>query len=260
MAAPKCFSRTEKTSMASLIEPYFIVWAVGAYIGACLGGKTCGHYFIMILPPFCLVGGRCVSTLFDIINYETKSLSDISRKYLKVFLVTAITLQLALPVIYYAFKRDVLGYYMRGAVDAQNPLPRALRDLAEYIKGNSGERDKIFVWGYYPEIYELANRRPASRYFNCNGLTGLIPWANAAPDIDTSKSIIPGSWKILIEDLKKNKPLYIIDTSPGGYRAYGKYPIVKYKDLSDLVNERYVPAKEFYDENGNISFRVFKRN
>ena len=260
MAAAKFFSRIEKAGMAALIEPYFIAWGLGAYAGTCLGGKTCGHYFIMILPPFCLIGGRCISELFAILNSETKSLPNISRKYLKAFLVTAIALQLTTPVIYYAFKRDVAGFYLKGADAVRNPLPKPFDELAAYIRDKSDEKEKIFVWGAYPEIYEEAGRRPASRHLSCIFLTGLIPWANVAPDIDTSESIIPGSWKTLIEDLKKNKPLYIIDTSPGGYRAFGKYPIVKFKDLFDFMNERYVLDKEFYNEYGNLSFKVFKRN
>jgi hypothetical protein len=161
--------------------------------------------------------------------------------------------------MYYAFRRDVLGFYLKGADTSRNSLPKPLDELVTHIRDNSKEDEVIFVWGYYPEIYEAAHRRTASRYVVSIFLTGLIPWSNAAPEIDTAGSIVPGSWKNLMEDLKKNRPIYIIDTSPGGYRAFKKYPISKFKDLFDLVNERYVLDKEFYNEQGNVSLRAFKR-
>jgi hypothetical protein len=132
--------------------------------------------------------------------------------------------------------------------------------LTEYIIKNSSEHDKILIWGFYPQIYILANRMPATRYTYCNFLTGMITRSNAQPFIDTPENIVPGTWKIFIDELGRNRPIYIVDTSVGNHYGYGIYPPDKFPDLNNFLKENYIIEKEFFTEEGVISFRLFKRN
>lgn len=190
-----------------------------------------------------------------------KNNSNASNKYsLKIFFITVIVLSIVCPLV-----RSVLW---RSQTKAPYSTSQDLILLTEYIKSNTNANDKIFVWGWYPDIYVLTKRDPASRYIYRNFLTGLIPTVNADPNIDTSKLIIPGSWQIFMEEIKKNMPRYFVDTSPGDHKLYGnappgkfyqKYPPDKFSQLSIFLKENYVVVKEFFSEKGTLAFNVFKR-
>jgi hypothetical protein len=68
--------------------------------------------------------------------------------------------------------------------------------LLDAIREHSSPEEPIFVWGYYPELYVLAPRPPASRYSNTNYLTGMLPWENHQPGVDTSEHVVEGAWDL----------------------------------------------------------------
>ncbi|MBZ0265681.1 glycosyltransferase family 39 protein [bacterium] len=113
--------------------------------------------------------------------------------------------------------------------------------------------EKSWVWGFAPEIYVYAERDCASRFINANYLVGLVPWVNAAPDIDTSPMIIPESWNMLMSDLQKTPPALIIDAASAGYQFWGKYPISNYRQLYRYIEKHYADAGS-YDE-----FKIYLR-
>lgn len=45
---------------------------------------------------------------------------------------------------------------------------------------------------------------------------------------------------MLMSDLEKNRPLYIVDTAPAHFHEYGKYPLLNYPLLVDYVDKNYV--------------------
>lgn len=129
---------------------------------------------------------------------------------------------------------------------------------AKYIPCNSQSSHKIFVWGFFPTAYVLSRRDPASRYSYCTFMTGLIPWVNNVPDVDTDRWIVPGTKETLIKDLQKNKPIFIVDTSPGNYLWFRKYPIGKFLNLNRFVKSYYLLDKKVTDEKGKVHFRVYR--
>ena len=126
-----------------------------------------------------------------------------------------------------------------------------------YIHKNSKQSDKIFVWGFDPRLYVYAKRDPATRYSDCCYITGLIPWVNAYREINTDKWIVPGSMDILLYELRKNKPIFIIDTSPGNIAGFGKYPIKRFPELHKFVNQYYSLKKEFKNINGQTFLNIY---
>ncbi len=65
--------------------------------------------------------------------------------------------------------------------------------VADYIKKEVQDSEKIFIWGYEPLVYALSDRRPASRFIFDYPLS-VIEWNK------TKRR------RICIEELKKNKP------------------------------------------------------
>ncbi|GAB5560389.1 MAG: hypothetical protein SynsKO_20360 [Synoicihabitans sp.] len=129
--------------------------------------------------------------------------------------------------------------------------------ISAWMKNQSTPDDRIFVWGFNPDIYHYTDRLPASRFVYCTFQTGLIPWTNTAPEIDTSYAIVPGAMKTLLEDLRKNSPRFIIDSSVGPHRLFQKYPIENYPELMDWMETHY--AEVHPDKWTGHGFRVFVR-
>lgn len=269
----------KKIDKKLLIDLYIISLGLSAYIGASYTGRSFGHYFIMILPAFCLIGARFIQELCELINTHRES--KFAGKLIKVILIITITTGFMWPATR-SFRKKLarimklhsyLNRYKFNTVysDLKNggaflypqkimPLKeRELYDISRYLISNSGSNEKIFVWGFYPEIYISTGRRPASRYTYCNFLTGLLPWVNTDKDTDTANTIVPGSWDIFMEEMKKNMPLFIVDTSLGDHRYYGKYPIGKFDRLLKFIQDYYRPEKVLFDYKGQPSFLLFKR-
>jgi len=209
------------------------------------------------------VAGKAILHLFDSVGFFASlgrarkrfiALSTlIFKTLLVVFLLCSIFLTLSRYLDRLRFWKIFLDYHKRYTC-----ILREVNLLTEYIKKNSTEHDRIFVWGFAPEFYVLTDRSPASRYIQTNYLTGLIPWVNCDPNIDTAYAIVPGAWEIFMREMNQNRPLFIIDTSIGNYACYAKYPPHKYKYFADFLNENYTVAK-VSDERVNLRFRLFKR-
>jgi len=139
--------------------------------------------------------------------------------------------------------------------------------LGDYIREHSETEDRLFLWGYLPKAYYFSKRRPASRFVFTQFLTGSSPkthgmdfdpekpaswpsvWKRLALEIsdrdpplqvyDTSEYIVAGAWDLLMADLEKNKPLFIIDTAPANINRYGKYPLEKFPRLHEYIQRNY---------------------
>jgi hypothetical protein len=258
----KGFYKAKRMDRELVIDWYLIFWCISSYVGVCYSGRNFGHYYIMLLPPLCLAGGRMVFYLRDLWNSATEhygrkyNIPQFYRLVIKMLLplVVASSILDPLELFYNRLKgwRVLLGKLRQGPLIADE---YEFRELSQYIKQNSNEHEKILVWGFAPEIYALADRMSASRYIYSNYLTGFIPWVNK----DTSYAIVPGAWDIFMREMNKNKPIFIIDTSVSGYRRYGKYPPEKFKRLFAFLKENYTVDTEFRVGKTGQMFRLFKR-
>ncbi|MDB6115250.1 MAG: hypothetical protein JWQ62_2195 [Lacunisphaera sp.] len=230
-------SSREKTTNAPLV--FVAVWSLAALAGAASGGRDFQHYTIQFLAPFCLGAGLVLSRL------GARPQSGTQTRLLRAGAI------LLLGLVAY----DAL----RAAARARHrtlPEEPSLR-VSTYIREHSAARDKIFVWGYQPEIYLLADRRPASRFLYASVLTGLVPWTNGARDRDTAYAIVPGTMEILLRDLNASKPEFIVDCSAGPNRFWEKYPLDKFPALNAFVRAHYrqQDSQQFVPQ----GFRLFQR-
>jgi hypothetical protein len=207
----KSFADHKGVDRKLLIDWYLIFWAVFAYISAAYSGRHFGHYYIITLAPLCLICAATVHILFDASDSRLMPASHkhtsagLNKSFSKIFLIVTVFLGLFSPLRLYASR--IRQWRVRWQKDARkDSLSQPLYELSEYIKLNSGRQEKIFVWGFSPEIYVLTDRMPAARYTHCNFLTGMIPWTNWQPGVDTSNMIVPGAWKIFMEEIERNKP------------------------------------------------------
>ncbi len=105
----------------------------------------------------------------------------------------------------------------------------------------------IFVWGYAPLFYYYFYKEcrvlPASRFVLPQASTaGYIPGneSQMSGSFDSGKYIIQKHRNLLIEDLTKNTPSLIIDTSESNFHNWKRYPLSTFKELNEFIQKNYV--------------------
>jgi hypothetical protein len=222
------------------------LWFLFGWFGASYSGRNFGHYFIQIIVPACLLTAWAGIDAWRALAARRKRWQG--RPDLAVAgraaLAAALVVGLLMPLV--RFGGEIAGRTLW----EHRPMPRERARLLEAIRERTAPDEAIFVWGYYPELYVLAPRRPASRYSNTNYLTGMLPWENHQPGVDTSAHVVPGAWDILITELEAARPPLIVDTAVGDHRWYAKYPIASFPRLSDFLERHYVQVEVVDDGRG----------
>ncbi len=222
-------------------ECYLLLWCGTSLAAAMASGRSFDHYFIQCFPPFAWMAAWVPGWIAA--QWKTSPLSAATR-------ALGVIALLGLAV-------TVLWTPLAARRVAQPPLDPALR-LSAFIESHSAPDDKIFVWGYNPDIYLYAKRSPATRFLYCTFHTGLIPWTNLDPAKDTTYAIVPGAMDALLADLTRSQPAFIVDCGVGPHRRFSKYPLQKFERLRDYVDAHYVEVDPTrYQAQG---FRVFMRS
>src|SRR5262249_56132713 len=99
------------------------------------------------------------------------------------------------------------------------------------VKARTRRDDHIFVWGWFPALYEAADRCPSTRFVYTHVHAGANQKGGQL------NHNVPEAWDMLMHDLEGAPPAYILDTSPGGY-SYD-YPPEQYPRLWTFMAPRY---------------------
>lgn len=200
-----------------------------SFIPISLGGRFFAHYFLMNLPGLCLLAASSFEHLFA---------NDFPRARRAILL--ALTLfppllflgvSLAMPVV----KR------WEGLI-----VPDFER-LGARVAMLTTRDERIFVWGWAPEIYVFSGRLPAARFVFTDVLSGRIPGSAKEEAITQSyqERLSPAAWEMLWQDFEKLPPRLIVDSAAADIHEYAPYPLKNYalQDFIDTFYER-VPGEE----------------
>ena len=218
-----------------------LAWLPATLLAVACGKRFMGHYFNQALPPACLLAGygfaRAASALRQVRSQPLRG-------------ALAASLLLVLGV---AWARDI-GYPGRTWVECLRRTRRAegldVHDSArawrigQYLRDHTKPTDRIFAWGFYPQVYLFSDRLPATAFPMCVFLTGFSPGDD--PDGATWEEFnaraYPEAWTRLRQDFSRQPPVYIIDTAPLGRDyliPYDRFPISRYPWLAALVDHDY---------------------
>lgn len=217
-----------------------LTWLGLSLLAALAGGRAFGHYLIPAFVPLAIWSGKMLGDSLNGLRWTR-------QKRLFYFLWLGVFVGGPLAWLF-ARHKHMLG---------RDPSVTEFRGISNYLKKSLVEGERIFVWGFAPEIYVLSEARPASRFTFCNPLSGHLPAANEALS-NTDYAIVPGSWDSLERDFSKHPPRYIIDTQPAGFKAYDKFPIKKYPFFKNYL-QTYLLDSVFLAKYPKDSIRVFER-
>ncbi len=205
---------------------YLVAWGATSLAGAAAGGRDFDHYSIQFLPAACLAAALGLAKI------TVWAQAHAARRWLRpaVLLLSA----------------AVLVELGRGIATQRHQPPQPVdpsRRAGEFIRAHTETDERIFVWGYHPDLYLFSDRRPASRFVYASFLSGLIPWTNTAPGQDTAYAIVPGARATLLRELDAARPVFVVDCSAGPNRWWNKYPLGTFPGLRDWLAENYVVAE-----------------
>jgi 4-amino-4-deoxy-L-arabinose transferase-like glycosyltransferase len=100
----------------------------------------------------------------------------------------------------------------------------------------------LFVWGYAPQVYAEAGLVAASRFVVPQAsLTGYVPGnrASRAGEVDTRFLVREEHWDLLMGDLWRRPPEFVVDTSPSGLHGWDRFPLADFPRLERFVRSGY---------------------
>ena len=230
--------RTQKKSFASHFSLFLMLWLIASTAATLVGNRMYGHYFIQILPALSLIAALFAGGYFD-------QRGKPSRKYWE----AAILALTAIPGVVFLG----MNIFFEATTDTWGGMRPDFRPATKYIENNTNPGDRIFVWGWFTPIYVYSERTPSTRFVFTTMLTGYKQGSdpNEEDRADIAWLYVPESWPMLEEDLIHNPPELIVDTSPGNYHDFGRYPLKSYPILSSFVEkscrlERSIAGTDIY--------------
>lgn len=198
-----------------------LAWLLGSIGAMSVSGKFYSHYFFHLVAPVSIMAALTFSQLQP----------SAKRRF-----TWAIGVLALLATTLWFYRLDLLRWYGHGYTEPD------YRSIAAYIEKHSQPDERIFVWGYSPEIYVLAKRSTAARFVFCDYLTGRISSHPRVldPSFDTLPYAAPGAWLLFQLDMEKNRPRYIVDAAVGNFHQYRKYSPHNYPWLHGLLKRDYV--------------------
>lgn len=211
-------SRSDSDEQGFSRLTFLLLWLCFSIYGAALGGRGYGHYFIQIVPPLALTAASGLSSI---------------HRFKKTFWIWLI-----IPALIFTMSRIniIKTYELLNYPNYKSEI--SFRKAGEYINNISAYDDKIYAWGWSTPIYYFADRRCASRFIISDFVSGRIfGTTNTSQSVrsELTEKFLP----LLMDDLRRSRPLYFIDTSPSGFFGYDRFPLIMYPELFKFVQENY---------------------
>jgi hypothetical protein len=127
----------------------FMLWAAICYVGVILGWRFFPRYFFLLLPALTIGAARGLAMLGH-------------RLRLAILIVS-----LAVPLVRFAPRYVSLSNWQDLALDEDSRA--ASRIVLAYARPAS----TLYVWGYRPEIYVYTKLKPATKFLECQAMTGV---------------------------------------------------------------------------------------
>jgi 4-amino-4-deoxy-L-arabinose transferase-like glycosyltransferase len=165
-------------------ERRMLLWLAASFAGVVMGARFAPRYYFQILPPLAVAAGMAWAGLV----------------WKRRLWLAALAALLSVPAVRFGWTRP-----RDTALDADS------RRAAAVVARLTRPEERIFVWGFRPEIYYYARRRGASRYLESQPLTGVL----ADRHLERSDPFRPewaeGHRRVAEAELRVRRPAVIVD-------------------------------------------------
>jgi hypothetical protein len=198
----------------------FAAWIAIAFAGVVLGWRFFPRYYFLLLPALVIPAARGFSVLR-------------SRIVVAVALLT-----MTIPFIRFGPR------YLTLAGSSDLALDRDSREASKIVLRNApGPNSSLYVWGYRPEMYVYTQLRPATRYLECQAMTG-VP---ADRHLASSEIVLTSGTHEARAELAQSRPDVLVD----GLSPYNPaLAMDAYPELRQWLNEYRAVART----NGSVIY------
>lgn len=215
------------------------LWFVTDILGLAMGGRYACYYFLQVLPMLFLM----TAAALKVYAATPKSRTAAGLIALFLFFGPVWHIETGIKPIYSVAQRNIYisNYVTDKRINEHELMP--FENIAEVIDEHSEPDDMIYIWGWETRAAFAAKRKIASKYLHAHPL--------GATGFNRDERI-----KQVAEDIKKNKPKFIVDCSafvPGTVPAlsdrsekYGCdfFRLDGYGPVQDAVEANYTLAAE----------------
>jgi hypothetical protein len=217
-----------------LVQPPYRRLLVASLVAASLlpaflGFRFYPHYFIQLYVPLALAAAPGLDSVVR------RPLSGRGRVVVGWSLVMFLGFTIANAALYFGHVR---GYRERDPV---------FQAVADRLHADACAPGPLFVWGWAPIIYYLADLPIASRFVVLpqSRLTGYEPGNTESERGNAEEgAIVPEHWQWLLDDLHRRKVTFIVDTAPANLYRWGRYPITRYPALQHYLDREFELAAD----------------
>jgi hypothetical protein len=153
------------------------VWGLASFLGVSAGTLFFGHYFIQLIPAFCLLSAYALVKIKDEASFAARIILAVPIGF-----VLLLNFQYQYP-FYFKYNPYQINEMKYGA-RAFGIARFAALDLSSRMSPN----DDIFVWSAEPEIYFYLNRRAPGKYtYYFNWMKNLNIGGRILMDVENQK-------------------------------------------------------------------------
>ncbi len=200
---------------------------------AFVGFRFFPHYFVQLYLPLALAAAPWTATALK------RPLSRAARVAVAWPLVVLVGFTVANTVLY------------RGSVRVyEETLPVFQRVATRLEEDPCFGKGSLFVWGFAPQLYAEARLPPASRFVVPQAsVTGYVPGRRPSRPgaVDAPGLVRQEHWDLLMEDLERRRPVFVLDTAPAGLHGWDRYPITDFPRLDRFVRSGYRTVADIDD-------------
>lgn len=219
--------RESRSALDAHFSLFLLFWLLFSMLATFMGKRMFGHYFIQILPPLTLIAALEGGRLLEKASHGAKK-----------NILAAVASFTVLPGIGFL----CVAIPFEATTESWGRIDPDFTPATDYVKNHTDPEDTVFVWGWFTPLYVYAERTPSSRFVYTCIHTGYKKGDD--PDekdrSDVTWDLIPEAWDMLEKDLIEEPPEIIMDSSPGNFHAFGRYPIKDFPVLDKIVREHYV--------------------
>jgi hypothetical protein len=161
----------------------FIAWPAICLAGVALGWRFFPRYYFLLLPALAIPAARGLTLIR-------------SRVVLAIVLLT-----MMVPLVRFGPRYATLANSNDLALD------RDSREASRIALGDAPPGGSLYVWGYRPEMYVYTGLRPATRFLECQAMTG-VP---ADRHLGSSEIVLTSGTHEAREELARSRPDVLID-------------------------------------------------
>lgn len=174
---------------------FLLIWLLFEWLGSYAGNFNNGQYLLSCVIPLSCLAGLSAGYLWRTVGLQRGGgrLTGAS--------CVAVSLALAWLPVSDQWRQTVRLVHSRGSGLAMDQI-RA----AETIRAGCEVGDRVWVWGYAPQVYLAAQRPPATRFVFDGAFLN-------------SGRVMRAEFGEMLEDLERSRPVYIVDAATTGWFA-----------------------------------------